>query len=157
MINSFRNLSKQLSPGQKRWVATTAAAIVLSLLMRYVWKLAPSIVTSSLVAVTLLIAVGYCMKLLTIIPTGRRIRGWLVLILLGGILNFSAVLANRGFMPCTNVYYTYGVYCPLDSARLSYLGDWLYGFVSPGDIIMLVSFIGAFLTMVKGRKKLVSI
>ena len=77
-------------------------------------------------------------------------------IFIGGLLNFAAITANAGYMPCALNEHVAGMYMPLDGANLAHLSDWVWGFVSPGDIIIAAGTIGIVAVLVvewwwKGR------
>ena len=65
-----------------------------------------------------------------------------VLLIVGGLLNFAVLLANKGFMPCILVEGVEGKYISMYEARLTFLGDWIGGFVSPGDVLVVIGAIG---------------
>jgi hypothetical protein len=91
------------------------------------------------------------MKFLQCTP---KLEGWLkccIPIFLGGILNSVVVLANGGFMPSTCQDVASGFYIPIDGARLVYLSDWLWTFVSPGDVLMIAGFLAIGLTMMRNQ------
>lgn len=57
---------------------------------------------------------------------------------IGGMLNYTVLFANNGYMPSVlrTPESASGIYIPLDGASLPYLSDWIWRGMSPGDLIM---------------------
>ena len=68
---------------------------------------------------------------------------------IGSILNFVVVLANRGFMPWET---SVGMYSPIGNTNLAYLGDWVLGWISPGDTLLIVTGVGIIVTLIRKRE-----
>lgn len=79
-------------------------------------------------------------------PVLRPTLKWAWLILAGGCLNFAAILANGGIMPYPHV---------MSAAWWVWLGDWIGGLVSPGDILMTIGFVGIVAMLIRNRKQIV--
>ena len=57
----------------------------------------------------------------------------------GGVLNMVVKTANGGYMPVWGLPITYRYWMPMDgAAKLSWMGDWLFGGYSVGDILVLM-------------------
>jgi hypothetical protein len=137
-----QNFKARLSPFQRKWISRTLLALGCACFVRVAWQVYGGMLLA-LVAFSLsFLAFGFFVKFLATIQMSARTIGWLVLLLLGGMLNFTVVMANKGFMPCVLEATIEGNYCPASGAHLAHLGDWLFKFVSPGDIVILVGAIG---------------
>ncbi len=66
-------------------------------------------------------------------PMARHTLRWAWLIVAGAGMNFAAILANGGMMPYPHI---------MSSAWWVWLGDWLPGMFSPGDVLMIIGFAG---------------
>ena len=140
------------SSEQLLWVARAMMIIGLALVSRAVRDTWPSI-TTTLIAATIFTALMiYCLKITKSPPPLQKIGKWLILLLVAGWLNNAALLANGGFMPSACQDIVSGIYCPMAGANLPYLGDWLWGFVSPGDVLMVVAFVGIVATLIRKQE-----
>lgn len=78
------------------------------------------------------------------VPPVRATRKWALLIFLGAGLNFAAIIGNNGMMPYPHI---------MSSAWWVWLGDWIAGIISPGDILMVIGFFGIVATLLIGQRK----
>jgi hypothetical protein len=113
----------------------------IALLWRVAQWLAPS-TYMAIVGIYLLIALAmlYVQKM----PMAKQTLKWASLIFLGGGLNLAATIGNGGMMPYPHV---------MSSAWWVWLGDWLPGMFSPGDILVLTGFFGVAITLIVGQRK----
>lgn len=78
-------------------------------------------------------------------PIFKQTLSWAWLVALGAGLNFAAIIGNGGMMPYLD---------NLGRAWWTWLGDWLPLGFSPGDIIMIVGFLGIAATLIIAHRRL---
>lgn len=79
---------------------------------------------------------------------------WVIMVLVGVFSNHLVVIANNGHMPSSCQDIAEGFYIPIVGTRLAYLSDWIFTFVSPGDVLILIGLMVAIVLMM-GPKHLV--
>lgn len=57
--------------------------------------------------------------------------------IVGGILNMTVRISNHGYMPVLNLTIVDKLWMPMNGAKLTWMGDWLVGGYSIGDVLML--------------------
>jgi len=138
----------QVTLEQRVWVARTLLFMGCGWLWRAAQHTWPSI-GLSLIGLAIFAAAVVCfLRLLTCTPRSQALIAWIVPFFVGGFLNFSVLLANGGFMPSACQDVADGLYIPITGASLVYLSDWLWGFVSPGDILIVIGLLGIMGTLV---------
>jgi len=113
----------------------------IALLWRLAQWLAPS-VYMAIVGIYLLI--GLAMLYIKEMPMAKQTLKWAWLIFFGAVLNFAAIIGNGGQMPYVHV---------LSRTWWAWLGDWLPGMLSPGDILMIIGFLGVAITLIAAQRK----
>ena len=127
---------------QRLWMARilvcTAGAMM--------WRACQTIYPSTWLAVVgLIIFIAWiaCMtRLVKLEPRLNSMLGIGMPIIIGGLMNVAVVIANGGYMPCTLTTEVDGMYMPMAGAQLAHLGDWIGGFVSPGDVLIVIGMMG---------------
>ena len=118
--------------------------ILLVLLIAVFWRIAQCLwpgIGMTIAGITIFVGLAiFYAKQPILRPTLKL--AWLVA--LGAGLNFAATLANGGMMPIPHI---------MSSAWWVWLGDWLPGMVSPGDILMIVGFFGIAITVIRMQHK----
>lgn len=138
---------------QRTWLV----AVFLFMVCLHLWKIAHSAYPSAWLALmgTAIFAatVYFCVKLIASAPKFQSMMAWAIPAFIGEFLNLSVRLANGGYMPAYGEQFVRGSYCPMAGANLACLGDWVCGFISPGDILMAVGFLGIIATILLRRRK----
>jgi hypothetical protein len=120
-----------------------------------IYVLPPGIGTALILGgVSILLLCAY-LKIAERVLRFREVLSWVVLLFTGVWLNLVVLLANGGFMPATGswwglhfgILHIGDIYCPMASARLPWLGDWIFGFISLGDLLVFVALIGFVITL----------
>ena len=146
----------QLTPDQKQCLAKSLfymGCAIFCKIAQHTWQ---GIGVTLVVLIAFTVAMFYATRFLQSIPRFQGILKWLIPVFVGGILNLVVILANGGFMPSACEQAINGFYIPMEGARLTFLADWIWTFVSPGDVLMFLAFAGIIATMlVKPRKTLV--
>ena len=120
----------------KALIINTLPILGIALVWRFAHWLSPSIYMT---VVGIILFVGLAI-LYVKQPILRQTLKWAWLILLGAGLNFAAIIGNGGMMPYPHI---------MSSAWWVWLGDWLpMGVFSPGDILMIVGFLGVATTLI---------
>lgn len=153
MKRLLAKLKAETSPKQLSWLLWALRFAACVFLLRVVQIAWPSMWLSLIIIVALAGAAIYLTKLVASIPKHRAHVAPFTIIFIGGFLNQVARAANNGFMPAVGVGVVKGTYCPLDGANFAYLGDWIFGFISPGDIILIVAFFGIVATMLRNQRR----
>ena len=153
VINSIKESLAKLTPEQQRWMARVLLVVGIAVIARPVLNLWPSTGTVLIMGAIFVVALLCYAKLISVAPDLREMVKWLIPLSVGGSLNFSVRLANGGFMPAANQATTRGIYIPMDGANFIYLGDWIAGFISPGDIVVLAAFVGIMVTLIWGNRQ----
>ena len=126
----------------KSLLANLLPLAIAGLLWRIAQYLSPSIgMTVVGIFLFITLAVFYVKE----IPVRQTLK-WAWLILFGAGLNFAAIIGNHGQMPYPHV---------MSSAWWVWLGDWIGGIISPGDILMAVGFCGIVATLLIKQRELV--
>lgn len=128
-----------LTPEQTSWFIRALLAIGLVVILRPVLDMWPSITTALIRGALFCVALVPCLRLLRATPILRKYIPSLIPLCIGSFLNWIVVLANMGYMPAEGITAISGFYCPMNGASLPYLGDWIFGFMSPGDIIIFAA------------------
>jgi len=152
-INSIKESLVKLTPEQQEWLTKTLLLMAIALIARTILDLWPSTGTVLIKAATFAAALLCYAKLISLTPNRRGLIKWLIPLSVGASLNYSVCLANGGFMPSANQVTTRGIYIPMDGANLIYLGDWIAGFISPGDFVVLAAFVGIMLTLIRPSRQ----
>jgi len=72
----------------------------------------------------------------------KVLRGIMVFGLTGGLCNVVVIAVNGGYMPAVLWENTMGrFYMSIEGARLWWLADWIWGRVSPGDIMLAIAMV----------------
>jgi hypothetical protein len=142
-----------VSPEQRTWLARGLLFMGCCGLCKGTQTIWPSIGLALIWMVTFVASTICIVNLLEHTPQFRAALPWCTPILVGGSLNFAVILANGGFIPATCQEVADGFYIPMDGANLSYLADWVWGFVSPGDILMVIGFLGIIGTLAWKQKQ----
>jgi hypothetical protein len=130
------------TPEQRLWMARILACTGGALMWRSFHVLYPS-TWLAVVGLGIMAAwIGCMTRLVKLEPGLNSMLGLGMPIIIGGLMNFAVVIANGGYMPCTLTVETAGMYMPMDGARLAHLGDWIGGFVSPGDVLIVIGMVG---------------
>jgi len=109
------------------------------------WRLAQWLAPSAYMAIVgIYLLIALAMFYIKEMPMVKQTLKWAWLIFLGAGLNFAAIIGNGGQMPYLHV---------MSSAWWVWLGDWLPGMTSPGDILMIVGFLGTAITLIVGHRK----
>jgi len=135
-------LSKSTSQGQLRRLLVGALPLgIAAILWRTASYLSPSIYMTVLgIFLFIALAVFYVKEM----PMARQTLKWAWLILIGAGMNFAAILANGGTMPIPKV---------MSPFWWIWLGDWLPMGFSPGDVLMIIGFIGVTVTLITTQRK----
>jgi len=146
----------QITPEQGAALAKALLIIGLALVTRPLLNMWPSIGSTVTRGAIFVVAIILCLRMVQITPNLRIYKPWFIPLCAGAFLNWLVVLANGGFMPSTCQEVADGFYIPMEGARLTFLGDWIFSFVSPGDVLMLAALVGIVATMmVKPGRSLV--
>ena len=146
----------QITPAQGAALAKALIIIGLALVTKPLLDMWPSIGSTVVRGAIFAVAIILCLRAVRITPSLKIYKPWFIPLCAGAFLNWLVVLANGGFMPSTCQEIADGFYIPMEGARLTFLGDWLWAFVSPGDVLMILAFVGIVATMVvKPRQSLV--
>ena len=148
VINSIKESLAKLTPEQQKWMPRLLLVVGIVLVARPILNLWPSTATVLIMGAIFAVALLCYAKFILVTPNRRGLVKWLIPLSVGGSLNFSVRLANGGFMPSANQVTTRGIYIPMDGANLIYLGDWIAGFISPGDFVVLAAFVGMMVTLI---------
>ena len=141
----------RLTPDQKRWLGWGVIFAATGCLWRLAQTLHPTL-GLSVVGATLFAAITlYCVGLPRVTPALYGIRVHLALFLTGGWLNWVASLANRGFMPVAVQEAVAAIYRKglTHTYWWLYIGDWIGGAISPGDILIIAGFLGIIITILR--------
>lgn len=106
----------------------------------FLWRIAQYLSPSigmTVVGISLFIALA--VFYLKEVPPIRTTRKWAAFIFVGASLNFAAIIGNGGMMPYPHI---------MSSAWWVWLGDWIVGHISPGDILMVIGFCGVTASLV---------
>jgi len=141
----------QLTPEQTKWVAITGILIGVGIIAKGFWMIQPGMTTGSIELVIFASIAICCVRLTATTPALHKYLKWAMLVFVGGILNFTVILANGGFMP-TSYTIVLPSYIPMEGATLAYLGDWLWLGASLGDVLMVVAFVGVIATLIHRRE-----
>lgn len=125
----------------KRLLATLLPLGLVALLWRVAHYMSPSI---AMTVVGILLFIGLAIFYVKQLPELKPTRRWASLVFIGGCLNFAATLANGGQMPMPKI---------MSAAWWVWLGDWIGGFASPGDILMLIGFIGIVASLILSHQQ----
>lgn len=60
------------------------------------------------------------------------------LMVVGAVMNAIVIVANNGYMPVTSLEEVKGSWMPAEGARMMWLGDWIGGVASLGDVVACV-------------------
>lgn len=143
-LEKFRT---QASPEQRAWLARGLMFTGGACLWRAAQTNWPTI-ELSYVGIVIFGALAFCyINILIHTPKLHAISKWSMPILAGGFLNFAVIISNEGFMPSASQETISGLHCPMAGANLVWLSDWIFGFVSPGDVLMIVGFLGVIITL----------
>jgi hypothetical protein len=158
MIETLKEKVKawgQVTPAQGAALAKALLIIGLGLVTKPLLDMWPSIGSTITRGAIFAVAIILCLRMVQIMPSLKIYKPWFIPLCTGAFLNWLVVLANGGFMPSTCQEVANGFYIPMEGARLTFLGDWIFGFVSPGDVLMILAFVGIVATMVvKPRQRL---
>lgn len=137
----------------KGWLTKGLVCIGLGFLWRATQITWPGIPVTLIGLAIFAAMVIYFIKISQQSPQLRGTTRWVVLVLIGGCLNFTAILANHGYMPVIpqaaianifqgglSTFYWY-----------TYIGDWIGGRMSPGDVLMIVGFLAVGLTIIRNQ------
>ena len=141
----------QLTPEQTKWIAITAILIGVGIIAKGLWMIQPGITTGFIELVIFASIIICYVRLTASTPVLHKYLKWVTLIFVGGFLNFTVTLANGGFMP-TSYTIVLPAYIPMEGSSLAYLGDWLWLGTSPGDVLMIVAFVGVIATLIHSRE-----
>ena len=146
----------QITPEQGAALSKALLIIGLALVTRPLLDMWPSIGSTITRGAIFAVVIILFLRMVQIMPSLKIYKRWFIPLCAGAFLNWLVVLANGGFMPSTCQEIADGFYIPMEGARLTFLGDWIFTFVSPGDVLMFLAFVGIVATMVvKPRKTLV--
>ena len=146
----------QVTPEQGLWITRGLLAMGCGFFCKIAQNTWPGIITAITGMATFGLACFCFIKVIAYTPKKQALMMWIPPFILGGFCNYAVVLANKGFMPSTCQDVADGFYIPMEGARLTFLADWIWTFVSPGDVLMFLAFVGIIATMlVKPRKTLV--
>lgn len=113
-----------------------------ALAWRIVASLSPSI---PLTVVGILLVIAITIFYVKQFPMARQTLTWAWLIPFGAGLNFAAMIGNGGMMPYVHV---------MSSAWWVWLGDWIGGVTSPGDILVVIGIFGILIKLVLAQRTL---
>ena len=130
------------TPEQRGWIAYAMLFTGYTLLWRVAQVLDPGLGLTVLGLATFTVAAICYVNLLRHTPQLAGTKAYFGLIFAGGYMNFAALMANGGYMPAAGQQGIYGLHCPMDGASLVWLADWIWGFVSPGDVLMIAGAVG---------------
>lgn len=138
-----------LSPRQRRLLAGMLAFAGMAMFWRVAQAIWPSTGLAIAGVTAYTVGIVSVMHFLNSIPRYRPALPWCAGTAVGGMLNLIVMVANGGYMPCPLNETIIGIYVPVAGANLVHLCDWIWGFVSPGDVIMAVASVGVAVVMVR--------
>jgi len=145
----------QVTPEQWIWITRGLFVMGCTFFCKFAQHTWPGIGTT-IIAMAIFGLACFCfIKVIACTPKIQALIIWIPPFILGGFLNYAVTLANKGFMPSTCQDVADGFYIPMEGARLTFLADWIFGFVSPGDVLMILAFAGIIATMVVKPRTLV--
>jgi len=137
-----QRIKGQATPEQLLWVSRVLFFTGCAMLWRAFQTVQPGTILA-MVGLGVFAASAVCYVNLVIrTPRLQGAMRWSVLLLAGGVLNYAVIIANGGYMPAVSQYSVAGMYCPIDGANLVWLADWIFGFVSPGDVLIIAGALG---------------
>ena len=135
-------IKARFTPEQQLWTGRILGCTGGALMWRGFQTAYPS-TWLAVVGLIIFIAWIVCMtRLVKLEPRLSSMLGIGMPIIIGGLMNVAVIIANGGYMPCTLTAKVQGMYMPMDGARLAHLGDWIGGFVSPGDVLIVIGMMG---------------
>ena len=156
MVNNLkarlRKSRGQLTPEQAMWLSRGFLFLACASLCRAAQTLWPSMAIPMIGMATFAAATVCYANLVRYSPSLQGIKRWAIPLVTGAFLNYTVMIANAGFMPAARAETVSGMYCPIHGANLVYLSDWLWGFVSPGDVLMIVAFVGIVATLIRKQE-----
>lgn len=139
------------TPGQWAWVSRAMFFTGCAMLWRAFQTVHPSAVLS-VVGLGVFATGAVCyVNLIFHSPRLKAAGKWSLVVMAGGFCNFAVIIANGGLMPAVNQQVVAGMYCPIDGANLPLLADWIFGFASPGDVLMIGGGVGILAGLARRR------
>ena len=136
----------EVNPEQKAWMAKGLLFAGCACLWRSTLIIRPSVGLAVVGPILFVVVAIYYVKLLKATESLKQTGKWLGILLIGGTLNFAALLANGGSMPMATAQAIHGIHNGGNTFIALYwwvcLGDWILGSISPGDILMVIGFLG---------------
>lgn len=145
----IRKALGQLTSEQIRWLSYTFFIIGTGLIVKTAAETWPSIPITTAKSCIFAATVACLVKLSQLQLIRKDLMKWLIPISTGCVLNLVVIIANGGFMPVGCEEVVRAMYIPLDGANLAYLADWIFGVMSPGDILILGAAVGIALTLIR--------
>ena len=144
----------QLTPEQKRWAARALFFMGCGILYRAASIKWPSPELTLLGLGIFVAAIAWTALYFKSISI-QGLTKWLVLMAVGGVLNFIAILANRGFMPIVPQGAVFAI-AHRGISRIYwwvYPGDWIGGVLSIGDVLIVAAFMVITITILRRQNE----
>jgi len=144
-------IKAQATPAQRAWVSWALALTGCIMLWRAAMTVRPGAALSMIGLMVFTIGAVCYVNLIFHSPRLKVAGKWSLVVMAGGFCNFAVIIANNGYMPAGSQYVVAGMYRPIDGANLVWLADWIFGCVSPGDVLMIAGAMGILAALVRRR------
>lgn len=131
------------TPAQASALGKVFITVGVGIVAKNILTLWPSIWATSICVTIFCIMLVLAIKYFRLVPRFKWFIKGLPALFIGGMLNYTAMFANGGYMPSVirTPESARGIYIPLEGANFIYLGDWIGGGFSPGDIVLTATFV----------------